>query len=389
MRVLVQLLLVAAVLAGGWKASTILADRGEVGGRPTEAIVAPLVETQTPTRAPFIPVLQGTGETRPSRRAWIVPEVAGVVRWVAPGLVQGALVQAGAPLLRLDPTDLELERERAQAEVDRARARASQEAALAEQAAREQALLGVEEPGDLALRKPQQAEALAAVRAAEAALAVVNQNLGRLELRAPFDATVQSVEVGLGQLVQRGNRLGELASTDALEVVVPLRDRDLAHLPFAVGQGLAPSETVPCELAADFAGQRVSFEARLARIDGSLDPKSRLVRVVLEVQDPYGLATPRPVPLFSGSHVEASIQGRAIENALLLPRSALGPGDVVWIAEDEGRLARREVTVSWRTRDSVVVTAGLGEGERVVVSPLANPVEGMAVRLLPRDVEVR
>ena len=112
MRVLVQLLLVAAVLAGGWKASTILADRGEVGGRPTEAIVAPLVETQTPTRAPFIPVLQGTGETRPSRRAWIVPEVAGVVRWVAPGLVQGALVQTGEPLLRLDPTDLELERER-------------------------------------------------------------------------------------------------------------------------------------------------------------------------------------------------------------------------------------------------------------------------------------
>lgn len=389
MRVLVQLLLVALVLFGGWKASAALADRGEVGGRPSEAIVAPLVETQAPTYAPFVPVLQGTGEARPSRRAWIVPEVAGVVRWVAPGLVQGALVQEGEPLLRLDATDLELQRDRAQAEVDRARARAAQETALAEQAAREQALLGVEEPGELALRKPQQAEALAAVRAAEAALAVVLHDLERLELRAPFDAAVQSVEVGLGQLVQRGNRLGELTSTDVLEVVVPLRDRDLAHLPFTVGQGLAPEEAVPCELTADFAGQRVPFEARLTRIEGSLDPRSRLVRVVLEVQDPYGLAAPRPVPLFSGSHVEASIQGRAIDNALLLPRSALGPGDVVWVAEDEGRLARREVTVAWRTRESVVVTGGLAEGERVVVSPLANPLEGMAVRLLPRDVEVR
>lgn len=114
-----------------------------------------------------------------------------------------------------------------------------------------------------------------------------------------------------------------------------------------------------------------------------------MARVVLHVEDPYGRSTEREIPLFNGSHVGARIPGLAIPGALVVPREALMPGDVLWIAAEEGRLQRLEVQVAWRDRESVVISGGLEPGSRVVVSPLANPIPGMSVRLLPSSVEVR
>lgn len=389
MRALVQIALVLAVLAGGWRLSEVLAARGGVGGQEVVAVEPPLVETTVPVAAPFVPVLRGTGEVRPRRMASVVPQVSGVVLWVSPRLVRGGLVREGEPLLRIDGADLELERRRLEAEVERARARVAEEEALASQARREQELLGVETPGPLALRVPQLAAATAAVQSAEAAVDRVLADLGRLELVAPFDGAVESLDVGLGQLVQRGNRLAELSSTDVAEIVVPLRDADLRHLPFSLGAGLEPANEIPCTVEVELAGQRAALEARVDRLEGSLDSRTRMARVVLQVEDPYGLSTEREIPLFNGSHVGARIPGLAIPEALVVPREAIMPGDVLWVAAEEGRLQRLEVQVAWRDRESVVISGGLEPGSRVVVSPLANPIPGMSVRLLPSSVEVR
>ena len=107
-----------------------------------------------------------------------------------------------------------------------------------------------------------------------------------------------------------------------------------------------------------------------------------MVHLVARVTDPYGRLRPAgPAPLAVGLFVEAEIAGRALPDVVVLPRSAIREGDRVWVVDDESRLRFRSVEIVRAEVDTVVVGAGLEAGERVCVSPLAIPVDGMQVRV--------
>jgi multidrug efflux pump subunit AcrA (membrane-fusion protein) len=100
------------------------------------------------------------------------------------------------------------------------------------------------------------------------------------------------------------------------------------------------------------------------------------------VDDPYGRQAEGPVaPLVSGLFVEADITGRAIDDVILLPRGALQRDDRLLIVDDDGRLRFREVEILRRSRERIVVGAGLEPGERVCMSQLDAVTDGMRVRV--------
>jgi multidrug efflux pump subunit AcrA (membrane-fusion protein) len=76
--------------------------------------------------------------------------------------------------------------------------------------------------------------------------------------------------------------------------------------------------------------------------------------------------------------VQAAIQGSTIENATVIPRSALHNGDQVFLFED-GRLRLREVTVRRREANTVIIDEGLTPGDLLVLSRLDLMVDGMPV----------
>jgi RND family efflux transporter MFP subunit len=389
-RVLAQVALVTLVLALGVLGFKGLAAMKKPPERTVPPAQAPLVETMLATSGPFQPVVNGSGQVRPRRLAQLVPEVAGRIIWLAPEFLQGGLLKADQELVRLDQADLLVTLAGAQAELEGARAMLAQEDALSKAALVEQDLLGVQAPTDLALRKPQLAQALAHLSAAQARLMGAELGLKRSVLRAPFHARVVRLQAGLGQLVQRGVSLAELASTDVAEILIPVRDGDLGLLDMSWGQGLRlqPEESAKTGLAdvrMSLGGEEHQWSAKLARIDGELDPRSRMVRLLLEVHDPYGLESSGQPPLLAGAFVKARIPCRVLPNVVVLPRAVIGPGNEVWVLQGESRLERRQVEILWKDRKQAVLKSGVKAGERVVVSPLSNPVNGMAVRLLPGE----
>jgi multidrug efflux pump subunit AcrA (membrane-fusion protein) len=70
---------------------------------------------------------------------------------------------------------------------------------------------------------------------------------------------------------------------------------------------------------------------------------------------------------------------------MVIPRSALHPDDRVLVLDNENRLHYRSIQVLRTERESVIVEGGLEAGEKVVVSPLAAAIEGMAVRVSDED----
>jgi RND family efflux transporter MFP subunit len=344
------------------------------------ATAAPLVRvtTVTPTTLQLRVATHGTVE--PRTESDLVAEVAGPVVWISPALASGGFFEAGEPLLRIDRRDPEAALEGARASLERRR---SELARARRELARQRELRGRDAASASRLDDAETAEriAAAALREAEAALDQSLRDVERCEIRAPFTGRVREERVDLGQFVSRGERIARLYAIDVAEVRLPIADDELAFLELPLlyrGQTQAgPGPEV--ELSARFAGARHTWPARVVRTEGEIDPRTRMVNAVARVENPYEHRDGRP-PLAVGLFVDAEILGRTVEGAVVLPRAALHEGDVVHVVDPEDRLRLREVRVLRRQRDEVVISGGLAAGERVSLTPLAAPVEGMRVR---------
>jgi len=169
-------------------------------------------------------------------------------------------------------------------------------------------------------------------------------------------------------------------------VRLPIPDEELAHLELSLMPG-SNGEGPPVTLSADFAGQRREWQGRVVRTEGELDPRSRMVHVVARVDDPYGSSAGGSAPLSVGLFVDATIHGRELAGAVRIPRAALREDDRVWVADAKDQLRIRRVEVAQRSRDEVVVKSGLGSGDRIILSSLTAPVEGMPVRPFVPEAE--
>jgi hypothetical protein len=86
------------------------------------------------------------------------------------------------------------------------------------------------------------------------------------------------------------------------------------------------------------------------------------------------------MPLAVGLYVDTVIEGRVIEQAVRIPRSALRAGDTVYVVDNAGLLRIRRVGVIHSSPDFAVIHEGLDAGEQVIISTIRNPLDGMAVQ---------
>ena len=321
------------------------------------------------------------GEARPRTQINLVPQVAGRITFVNPNFIEGGFFEAGETLVQIDDADYRLAVTRASAQVAQAQQALVRERAESELAASEWAVLGEGEASSLTLREPQLAEARAQLAAAEAALQSARLDLQRTRISAPFSGRVRVKNADLGQYVSPGTPLGEVFSTDAVLVRLPLTDHELGLLgiPIAYNAG-GVGEGMPVQLSASLGGRQQTWQGHITRTDSAIDPQTRVLYAIAEVTDPYGAGASNGTPLAVGLFVTANITGRDVENAYILPRSALRGQNSVYVAEEGGTLSVRTVEVIDSNSERVVVSSGVRGGEMVVTSPIRGASDGMRIQ---------
>ena len=131
---------------------------------------------------------------------------------------------------------------------------------------------------------------------------------------------------------------------------------------------------------ADFAGAEHAWQGAITRTEGELDPNTRMLNVIAQVENPYEQMGDRP-PLAVGLFVDAEIHGAMFDNIVVLPRVALRSENQVYIVDSAGKLRFREVDVLRIVEEEVFIQAGLAPGELVCISPLDTAIDGMPVRI--------
>jgi HlyD family secretion protein len=204
--------------------------------------------------------------------------------------------------------------------------------------------------------------------AARARVASAKALLAKTTIRAEVAGTVLTRNAEPGDLVQPGRVLFEIARSGDTEVLVPLDEKNLEVL--AIGQ--------PAVCIAD-AYPGSPFRARVSFIAPSVDPQRGTVDVRLAVN---------PVPGFLRQDMTVSVNvetGRR-DHAIVVPNDALGAVDgnhaTLWLVVD-GRAVRRQVQLGLRGLIRTEVTAGLRQGDRVLVEAPATLKPGDRVRVVP------
>ncbi len=347
----------------------------------------PIIAVENIVVAPMILHVSSYGIVKPKYETSLVAQVNGEIVELNDIFVRGGFVKKGQLLARIDPNDYHAALIDAQANMASARAALEKEVAQGKVAEREWKLITDTSPTELSLRKPQLAQELARVKSAQAAVLRAKRNLQRTEIKAPYDAMIDNRMIGLGSFVSVGTQIGKLLGTAIAEVRLPVADNELQ---FLIDQG----HDAKVKLVGTYAGKSVEWLAHIARNEGVIDNKSRMTYLVAEILNPYLLPDTLAekngaintdinhiVPLRFGAYVQAKILGVEIANASILPRY-LVVGNKVGLLSNESTLHYATINVIRQQGANVVVSSGLLNGDKLIVSALDYPVDGMKLALI-------
>jgi RND family efflux transporter MFP subunit len=323
------------------------------------------------------------GEARPRFEATLAAQVAGRIVWVSPKFAEGGSFTEGEALARVDAADYQLAVVRARSQVAQAQEALTREEAEGELARQDWQALGRGDPPPLAVREPQLAQARAALAAAQASLRSAELDLSRTNISAPFTGRMRERRANVGDYVGPGSPVAVMFSTDTMEIRVPLTDADLNSMQIPVGFTATAANPGPAAHVTTVTGGRIrTWEGRLVRTEAAVDARTRLIYGMVEVRNPF--AANNTTPLAPGMFVSARIEGSSRETLVAAPRSALKRNEFVYVVTAENTIDVRQVRPAQTTADEVLFREGVADGERVVVSVLTSPRQGMAVTAIDR-----
>lgn len=294
--------------------------------------------------------IRAIGSVRADQRVSLSAEVGGSLAAIE--VEVGDLVEKGALLARLDDERLRIARDLAQAEVEMAAANLEK----SRRDARRQANLYQDQvTSEYTL---EQAELKARIdqgqlKVTRAKLAAAERDLADASIQSPVDGEVTRKHVEVGELVEAGTPLFDIAKIDRVKVVAHISELEITRL--RKGQ--------EAEIRVD-GHSGVVFRGTVSTISAQADPQTRAFPVEILVMNE------RAEKLLPGFIGRARIRGRVLENAICIPEEVVVERDglpVVFVANGATATAR-VIETGFSDRGRVLVTKGLAPGDRVIVT---------------------
>ena len=380
-KILPVLIIVFASVAAG----VLINARPEVA---TASIAPPalLVDVAKAKRNPVTFSVQSQGSVAPRTQTTLVAEASGQIVDVSPAFVSGGFFRKDDVLVRIDPRNYESVVKRARAGVARAETQLATETATASYAKEDYARLqrlnpNTGPPSALALRKPQLAAAMAELQSTQADLEKAEGDLDRTVIRAPYDGLVRQKIADVGQYVNVGSQLATTFAIDIAEVRLPITQNDLQYLDLPKLRAGMPLDAV---LQTQLGSETVSWSASITRSEGVFDAETRVLYLVAQVPDPYGLLTGAEVTqaqLMMGTFVSAEIAGRAGGDLFVIPRQSIHRGETIWLVDEDSTIRPARVDVVRADENYFYISDGLVEGDRYCATAVEQPLPGMKVRV--------
>ena len=313
------------------------------------------------------------GVISPESALTLLSELNSKVDWISPSMETGSSFSKGDTLLILDKRDYELALITAESNVLNAEVNLEREKAESDLASKEWKRVGAGAGSDLALRKPQLAQAKATLAAAQATLERAQRNLKRTVFIAPFDGRVRTKNVDPGATIFPGTALGNIYATESFEVRLPIADQDVPFTGLDFNGRQIPEDK---QLDVKFSLGNSNLKGKVVRAEAEVDPMTRMLSIVARIDNTPSISSSNPIAV--GQFVQATIYGIEIPEIVVLPRTAVRD-EGVWIVDTSMILYNRPVDVLRYENEFALIGEGIETGDRLLTSRLSSLVNGLKV----------
>ncbi|MBL9189047.1 MAG: efflux RND transporter periplasmic adaptor subunit [Opitutaceae bacterium] len=321
------------------------------GGRPAGDPLHVTVVNVTP--ATLAETITATGTLRADEAVELQAEVNG--RIVQLRIEEGAQVRRGDLLAKLNDADLRAALQRAAWKKELAEAKERRLASLLQRGA--------------SLTQEEYDNALNEVNVQRAEVALIEAQIAKTEIRAPFDGVVGLRYVSEGAFVNATTRIATLQSVDRIKIDFSVPERHAARL------------TVSSPVNFTVSGGDRAVRGAIIALEPRIDPGTRTLQVRAVAPNPGRRLLP-------GGFASVQITLAEIPDAIQVPAAAVVPGVTeksVFILVD-GRAVRRPVRTGTRSEIAVQILEGLKPGDRVITSGLQQMRAGLPVVVEPPAV---
>lgn len=292
-------------------------------------------------------IIRVTGSAIANAEVELRSETSGLITEL--NLREGTKVQRGQLIVKINDTDLRAQRRQFELEMTLAKDTERRQKQLFERGAISQ------EDYDLALNR---------LNVIEAQLALVDAQIARTEIRAPFAGTVGLRYVDMGDYLTPSTRITTLQNIDSIKI------------DFSVPEQYAGLVERGDRIEFRVAGVDQTFAGRIFAVEPRIDPTSRSLPIRAVAPNPTGRILP-------GSFVEIEYLLEELTDAVLIPTQSLIPqlmGQIVYVSRG-GRATPVNVRTGIRSSTKIQVTEGLAFGDTVITTGILQLREGLPVNV--------
>ena len=354
----------------GCTAAVLLALREEDELLPFIDTPPLAVETVRIARTDYRIRIPAWGLVEPSETIAVRTQISGMVTKVPPTVFAGADITQGDLLCQID--DRDYRNAVARTIAARVKARQDLEIEMGRQsiAQAEWRLLDnskwKQHPNKaLALREPQLKARQADVRMAAAQQVQAELDVQRTRITSPCSGVILEESLAAGMVLDAGDIITNIACIQRYHLLAV----------YAPDRYVDPQQK---EVTIVIGPQSYTGEV-----------KSILPQILDETRHRQALVVFTAQRVSLGAYAAVRLPGRVFQGVVVLPKEALRPESTVWLMANDGTLERRPVTVLGQDEENIVIKEGLADGEEVILSHIASPLEGMALQTATHQAKRR
>ena len=305
------------------------------------------------------------------RRAEVRPRVGGII--VKRAYEEGAVVKEGDVLFKIDPVPYQLAVEKAEADYARS-------VAQKDQAARDLKRVNkLYETASVSEKQHDDAQsaydlAKASELSSKAALDQAKLNLEYTDVTAPIGGVTEMEQYTEGSLVSSADKLTVVTQTDPVYVLFSLPEGDPAYQQL-FAKGIRQKEGSTAITLFTRSGEAYGHSGQVNFSQTGVDPKTGTVSMRAEFRNPEGI-------LLSGQFARVAFKDLHLAPAAVIPADAVlmtAQAPIVYVVDDKGTVAPRPVALGPVVQNGQLVTGGLREGDRVIITSLIRLRPGVPV----------
>lgn len=301
----------------------------------------------------FANTLSLSGSIEANEQIEVRTEVSGIAEKIF--FTEGSKVAKGQVLVKIN--DIELRAQAGQAK--------TRQTLAAENERRAKLLLEKE-----AISQEEYDIASADFKTAKAQTQLINAQIDKTSIRAPFSGTIGLRNISPGTYVTPETLIASLVNSSQIKIT------------FSVPEKYASQMKVNGTITFTVAGSDETFEAKIYALEPAVEVATRTLKVRAIAENSKGRLLP-------GTFANVILPLKKIENAFIIPTEAIVPvqgGKKVFISKN-GQAEEVMVETGTRTAKDVVVLSGLKAGDTVLTTGVLTLKKGTPVKVTVNKAE--